>query len=402
MSAASARPAAIARAELRIVVDGVQTERAGGRSAADAARPRRPLAGRAEQLPDGDRAPFEQRDVVLPGVADAAEHRHAVQGNVAALGKTRDGGFGSGELKLLVVFAQRASRIPRRGREHLDAREDVRRLVFDGLERADLAAELLANLRVIQGGFEAPAGDAARFCCKEHGCRRAYPLGGETGQNSIGGDDGVDANAADAAGLIDGGQLLDGDAVVPGIEHHPDVAVRAGRADHQQFRAGRTEHGAGGSGDRKPVTLGDASNPATSVAQAAVAPSAKPRKAEAADCGTCARTAPASTVGNEGTGKQRAPGFLDDDGHRDPVGIVAAVRFGQVQGQQAAVEERLPVRRQLAGDEPLEALAGVLARGMTLRQPAHRARQSPMLLRQPDRHACSSLLLRRDDPGMLA
>ena len=65
----------------------------------------RPLARRAEQLPDGRRAPLEERDVVLPGVADAAEHRHAVEGDFAGARKARDGGFAGGELQLRVVLS---------------------------------------------------------------------------------------------------------------------------------------------------------------------------------------------------------------------------------------------------------------------------------------------------------
>ena len=182
------------RAKVRVVVHGVETEGAGGvrQLLGEAGRP---PARRAEQLSDGDRAPFEKRDVVLPGVADPAEHRHAVESDFAGSRKAGDGRLGGGELKLCVVLAQCPRRIPRGSREHLDAREDVGRLVLDGLERADLAAELLADLRVVKRGLEAPARDAA--CLRRQERRRcgAYPSRRQTGEETISRNHRVDGNA---------------------------------------------------------------------------------------------------------------------------------------------------------------------------------------------------------------
>ena len=169
------------------------------------------------------------------------------------------------------------------------------------------------------------------------------------------GSDRVDRDAADAAGLVDGSQLLDADAVIRRFDHHPDVAVAALRGDDEN-----SAPGAPSTSPLVPVTR--SAPPASAAATRPPAVDGTSRRgtvSQPAQKGRCRlgilrQHGTGEHRRQERAGKQRPPGFLEDDGHRDPVGIVAAVLFRQMQGQQARVEQRLPVPGQLAGDEPFE------------------------------------------------
>ncbi|SHV55402.1 Uncharacterised protein [Mycobacteroides abscessus subsp. abscessus] len=186
-----------------------------------------------------------QMRVVFPGEADAAVQLNVVL-RVEDLAVHRLGG-GDGRAEPGVVQIVGAGRVPRCGGGEFGRHQHVGGMVFDGLERADGAAELLAHLGVLDGHLQR---------------RPADPDGFGGGQNAKCGvrldsciaDDGdglglVQRHRADAAGGVRAVQWRDGDAGGLGVDDHhvvtgdEDQKRGVGGAQHRRALA---EHGVAG------------------------------------------------------------------------------------------------------------------------------------------------------------
>src|SRR5438445_2727806 len=106
-------------------------------------------------------------EIVLPGEADPAVHldgaarRAGIRVAETRLGDARGAGM------LARAMVERVRRVPHERARGLDLRHHLRRHVLERLERAELPAELLACLRILDrhrerslGAAEAVGGDA--------------------------------------------------------------------------------------------------------------------------------------------------------------------------------------------------------------------------------------------------
>ena len=201
----------------------------------------------AEHRLHGQRTPQVQMRVVLPGEADAAMHLD-VEFGVADVGRKRQCRCGGGDQpELLLVLAGRAGGVPDAGDRRLGGHQHVGAVVLDGLEGGDGAAELLADLRVLDSAV-----DAVR--------RTADGLGGIEGAGA--GQGGVARAGEQVVADLDVGQRdppgapgpvqvfrhLDRDPA--GCAIHQDHVLAAGQ--EQNVGKSRTDHHAGVTGEAAP------------------------------------------------------------------------------------------------------------------------------------------------------
>ena len=211
-----------------------------------AGHPLGPLTGGAEEGPQRERAAVVEMRVVLPRVADAAEHLDAVV-------RAADGGVHrdqhchrgreltvSGTVAVAVAVALAACRVlerprgvPGRGGGLLRRREHPGAAVLDPLELADRPAELVADLRVRRRGGHRPVGDATglgRQQGRGQGSHHARP---QPAEHPAGGHGQViHADPPGRAGEVESLQRRDLD--IGGIQRHPDwLVISDGRDDHQ-------------------------------------------------------------------------------------------------------------------------------------------------------------------------
>ena len=129
----------------------------------------------AEDPVDGQRTTQVQVRVVLPGEPDTAVHLNVEFGvaEVGREGQRRRGRRGQLELRLTVPggLLGRAGGVPDTRQRRLRGHQHVGAMVLDRLKRGDGAAELLADLGVLDGGLDTVRGPA-------HG------LGGEEGASA--------------------------------------------------------------------------------------------------------------------------------------------------------------------------------------------------------------------------
>ena len=100
---------------------------------------------------------------MLEGEADPAEHLDAGLGDLDRAVERDDRRDVGGERPLVVVAVVRSGSrrdVPGGGGDRLGGLEHLGAQVLDRLEAADLLAELLAHLGVLDRGRQAPAGDA--------------------------------------------------------------------------------------------------------------------------------------------------------------------------------------------------------------------------------------------------
>ena len=158
------------------------------RSAAWARRPSsssRSAGGPLERL-ERHRPPPVQVDVMLPGVADAAEQGDRLQGEVDRSGGADHGRGRCGQSELLRLVGVGHGGVPRGRHDELGPDEQPGALVLDRLELADRAAELLPHLDVVQPGPLAPPRQAGRLGRQQR--RDDVPQGGRVGlQPAFGG-----------------------------------------------------------------------------------------------------------------------------------------------------------------------------------------------------------------------
>ena len=113
--------------------------------------------------------------VVVPGKADPAVNLDTFPRGMhvgvcsCGLGHAREDG------KLRIVFRRGLRRVVGSGFGQLDFQQHIRALVLDRLKRADGAAELGAQLRVLDRGLQQPLRPAHHFVRQCDGCQVENP-----------------------------------------------------------------------------------------------------------------------------------------------------------------------------------------------------------------------------------
>ena len=181
--------------------------------------------------PQGLRAAQVQVRVVLPGVADSAEHLDAVTG---------DGETGFGAVAPATAAAREASSAPTpfagvsaRAASHstdaglLGESEHPGSLVLDTLELTDRAAELLTHLRVVGRSGHRPVGQTRRLG-REQGCGDVeYTLAVDVEDLGGGEHQSVDGDLGITTHDVVAGQV--GDLEPVASEHHETAVPCASR-----------------------------------------------------------------------------------------------------------------------------------------------------------------------------
>ncbi len=183
--------------------------------------------------------------VVLPGVADAA-----VELNVALrVEDLRPNGMrrrdGAREPRAVQVVG--ASGVPRGGGGLLGVDEHVGGVVLDGLEGADGAAELLADLRVLHRHLHGGPTDSDGLGGGQDAKDGAGPSPGAAKDAVLGHGDVAQRHRPDAAGGVQRRQFGHRHTVGVGVDQH-DVVTRD---DRQDRRIRRAEHGGALPGDHQ-------------------------------------------------------------------------------------------------------------------------------------------------------
>nr|BFE86829.1 hypothetical protein GCM10020093_094300 [Planobispora longispora] len=368
------RGGVLGEVDLHLAGDAVQRER-GHRLG--------PLGGRAEQGAQGERAAVVEVDVVLVGVADAAEDLDGVLGALHG-GVRRD--HTRDRRGVVQLPALGAGRVPDRRAGLLQRHEHARRLVLDALELADRAAELHAHLGVLGGGGHAPGRDARGLGAQQdrgqvqHG-RALQPVQDPPGRHGRP----VELDLGRAPSEV---QRLDRrHGRGGGVHRHPLLAPVGADREHQDVGERAAQHGLGATADRQGAVLaagaGDRAGERDGAGQRAVGETGQ-------------QLGVGLAVGGEdrGAGEHRrdvgaggdalAEG-LDGHGGLQQAVPAAAVLLRNVQPEQALVGQAGPEAGALfplgRDDGPYD-----LGRNVALGPAAHRLAERLVLLAQPDRH----------------
>lgn len=216
-----------------------QPQRAPGTAGGEAGGAQ-PVGVAAAEQRAGHQGPAQMEvGVVFPGEAGAAEDLDAVLG--AADGGVQSGGGGQrrGQRADLGRLVQGAGRVPDQGAGLFTADEHLGAEVFDRLELADGAAELLAYRGVFGGGAQRPGGRTAALGGEQHPGQVA-DQGVVDGQQPVGGHQGpLGAHLGGRPGRV--GALLNPYGQRRGVGGEPDRAVGGPRGQHDQVRVGAGE-----------------------------------------------------------------------------------------------------------------------------------------------------------------